>query len=161
MDTNKPIKRSEFLLPLSRDHHFSLLFSWKIKQGLRHQVDNQRIQKYVAHFWQTHMLQHFQEEEELLFTHHADDLVARAVAEHGVIKNLIEEILKPGYSDANEKLKALAEMVDDHVRYEERILFPHLERELPDDIKKAIASQLNQNHSNENPDNYPDEFWKK
>lgn len=161
MEKPKPIKRSEFLLPLSRDHHFSLLFAWKIKQGLNREVDVERIKKYVAYFWQSHMEQHFREEEEILFPPITDALVTRAIEEHGVISNLVQEIVTPNETAATEKLKALSELVDEHVRYEERILFPHLERQLPDHIKREIAEKLTKNESSETADDYPDEFWKR
>ncbi len=65
---DKPIKRNENMVPLSRDHHFGLLFCWKIRQGLKAKIDLERIRKYILHFWKSHLEQHFKEEETLLFS---------------------------------------------------------------------------------------------
>ncbi len=47
---NIPIKRSEFLIQLSRDHHFTLLFCWKIKEGLKKDIPL-ILKDYVLFFW--------------------------------------------------------------------------------------------------------------
>jgi hypothetical protein len=48
-------------------------------------------------------------------------------------------------------------MVDEHVRYEERILFPHLELSLSDEQLTQIGTQIS-----DEPllDTYQDAFWK-
>ena len=44
---NKPIRRNENLKWLSREHHFALLATWKINQGIKKGIDNDRIKKYT------------------------------------------------------------------------------------------------------------------
>ena len=63
----KPIKRNENILKLSKEHHFSLLFCWKIRHGLKTQTDCSRIIKYVQYFKTNFLLPHFSEEEIFLF----------------------------------------------------------------------------------------------
>ena len=64
----KPIKRNENILKLSKEHHFSLLFCWKIRQGLKAGADSSRIIKYVQYFKTHFLLPHFSEEEIFLRT---------------------------------------------------------------------------------------------
>ena len=63
----QPIRRNKHILELSRDHHFTLLFCWKIRQGLKMQIAPERLKNYVNYFWGEHMQPHFREEEEILF----------------------------------------------------------------------------------------------
>jgi hypothetical protein len=63
----KPIQRNKHIKQLSKDHHYSLLFSWKIKQGIRRGVKIERMNKYVQYFRENNMQLHFREEEDILF----------------------------------------------------------------------------------------------
>jgi hypothetical protein len=62
----KPIKRSKELVPLSKEHHGSLLFGWKIKQGLRNGTDPKIIAQFIEWFWQNELQDHFKKEEQVL-----------------------------------------------------------------------------------------------
>lgn len=154
----QPIKRNKHILQLSKDHHFTLLFSWKIRQGLKHGVDTGRIKKYVQYFWSYDMQSHFREEEEILFMPVKDDKVQKAIDDHKQIKTQIDKILKPlSEEEASRQLLLLAAAVDDHVRYEERELFPHLEQTLTEAQLETIGEQLKKEPALQ--DTYEDEFW--
>jgi hemerythrin-like domain-containing protein len=152
------MKRNENIVALSRDHHYGLLFCWKIRQGLKKQVPASRIQPYVRYFWTQHLQQHFGEEESLLFSAAQDELCRQAEAEHREIRELIltishMEALTP------DNLHLLADLVDKHIRFEERVLFPHLEKILPEEMLASIGQRLTELHQTELKDQYPDEFW--
>lgn len=152
----KPIKRNENIAKLSRDHHASLMFCWKLRQGIKIHVSTERMMKYVQYFLNHHFAPHFREEEEILFAPLDDKKVRKAIDDHVTIKKAINEILFSGLENQPQKLLALAGMVDEHVRYEERILFPHLENELSEGQLEIIGKQI----SGESlKDNYKDEFW--
>jgi hemerythrin-like domain-containing protein len=153
----KPIKRSQYLLHLSKEHHFELLFCWKIRQGIKLEVAPERIVAYIRYFWQHFTAVHFKEEEELLFTDTRDVLVQRALAEHAAIKGLITLLTAPGYVTRKQELQALADNIDNHVRFEERTLFPHLEQTLPETQLSRIGQRLNT--APRLADDYKDEFW--
>jgi hypothetical protein len=154
----KPIKRSKHILQLSKDHHFTLLFSWKIRQGLKYGADTERIRKYVQYFWQRDMQDHFREEEEILFAAVKDAKVQKALDDHSQIKEQVEHVLKASsVEDATKQLSLLADTVDAHVRYEERELFPHLERMLTEAQLENIGTQLKDEQALK--DEYADEFW--
>ena len=153
----KPIKRNPHIVKLSQDHHASLLFCFKIRQGLRRGVAVERIRPYVAYFSGHHFREHFQEEENILFAPALEDsLVRRAMEEHKIVLGLVDEILKTG--GTTDQYSRLAQLVDDHVRFEERVLFPHLEQVYTQSQLEDIGKQLPDEALG---DDYADEFWKK
>jgi len=155
----KPIKRSEHIMPLSREHHFSLLFSWKIRQGLKKGIELQRIISYVNHFFEHNLLVHFREEEETLFAVQDDAMVQRALEEHQLVRKLVPELIGAREDEIPSRLAELADLVEKHVRYEERELFPYLEGRLSPEQLAAIGHQLLEMQPEPLTDSYPDEFW--
>lgn len=151
------MKRHESIVTLSREHHFGLLFCWKIRQGIKKRVSTTRMQPYVQYFWDNHLSKHFEEEERLLFSALHDSLCDQAVSAHNDIRRLIEasSIIEAQYDE----LVLLAESIDSHIRFEERILFPHIERELSEKALTDIGMQLKLLHKGHLKDAYPDEFW--
>jgi hemerythrin-like domain-containing protein len=154
--TPKPIKRSEQLAPLSREHHEGLLFAWKIKQGLKNGTAIKTISQFVQWFWQNDLQEHFRKEEQVLANclPAGDALVTRMTDEH----QNIEALIHINGNIADEALLAqLADAVNDHIRFEERELFPHAEKILTTEQLNFIHTEL----SAERP-SYPkweDEFW--
>jgi len=53
-------------------------------------------------------------------------------------------------------LEKLANMVDDHVRYEERQLFPYIEKALKNEQFEAIGKKLNNKNTSSLNDEYKD-----
>ncbi|MGN6600919.1 MAG: hemerythrin domain-containing protein [Ginsengibacter sp.] len=155
---NSPLKRDENLLKLSRDHHAGLLFCWKIRQGVKYHVAVERMIEYIRYFWDHHFATHFKEEEEFLFAQVRDKEVQKALDDHEKIKTFIDQVSVSGMENEEDVLLELADTVDDHIRYEERVLFPHLQEKLSEDQLKTIGEQMVEEPLT---DNYEDEFWKK
>ena len=152
------MKRNENIVPLSRDHHTGLLCCWKIRQGLARTVDISRMKKYVQWFWQNHLEQHFLEEEGILFNAIPHPLCDEAIEQHTEIKKLICDICT-NHPSGN-SFSQFADMLDQHIRFEERTLFPLLEMEIPSELMENIGQKLDALHSEQQQDDYPDEFWK-
>jgi len=157
---NKPIKRSEYIIALSRDHHAGLLFCWKIKEGLRKNAPLDKILKYINFFWEGHLKEHFREEEELLFDRLNDELSRQGKSEHLMIEEQVHQLNGQEQQTAAMYL-AFAETLTKHIRFEERTLFPHLEAALPPAVLKQAGDFLSAEHPATFTDNYPDEFWSK
>ena len=157
--TTKPIKRSESIVKLSREHHFSLLFGWKIRQGLKNNTDPQRIVPYAEYFWEHHLLPHFKEEEEILFIPTTDPLILKAKKEHILIHQYIENLSSASDIPLKEQLQHLVEQLDKHIRFEERELFPHLEKILLPDQLILIGKKLKEASGPEEEDRFEDAFW--
>jgi hemerythrin-like domain-containing protein len=155
---NKPIKRNKHMIPLSQDHHSGLLFCWKIKEGLKKGIDAVRIKSYINFFWENHLNEHFREEEVLLFNRIEDPLTRQAKQEHAM---LTEHIKQMNYNEAgnNPDFLTFAELMTNHIRFEERVLFPHLEKVLPTSTLKTVGAYLEQQHEQPFKEDYPDRFW--
>lgn len=161
MGTAVPIKRHKNIIPFSKEHHGALLFGWKIRWGVHLGISPERITKYVEWFWINHLRPHQQEEDRLLFFDSADTLVQKALDDHYLISNTFEGIIN-GERQANDDFLNLADFLEDHTRYEERILFPHLEAKLSQ-TQLELVGQVLMDDSRERSaeEDYEDEFWRK
>src|SRR5690349_19151990 len=112
-----PIKRNQNIVKLSQDHHASLLFCWKLRQGLKYHAEPARMIKYVNYFWEHHFSEHFKEEEDILFKPLKDTLVEKAIEDHIRIKKFIDDLNSTSATDLEDQLAVLADTVDAHVRY--------------------------------------------
>lgn len=156
-----PIRRNEHILRLSREHHFSLLFCWKIRQGVKKGIAPERMINYADYFRKHHAEPHFREEEEIIFDHFPDEMTLRAVDEHIALRRLFEEIISRAGEDDEQVaglLSSLAEKLDSHVRFEERELFPYLEKKLNEKELSRIGNALDALPAGPR-DDYADEFW--
>jgi hemerythrin-like domain-containing protein len=137
----KPIRRSKQLTPLSKEHHDGLLFAWKIKQGLKNGADIKLIASYVQWFWKNHLQEHFREEEEILAPHLPgnNELLKQMTEQHQEIESMIH--INENIADENLLLN-LALLIDDHIRFEERKLFPYAEKIIPEKELNIIYEKL-------------------
>jgi hemerythrin-like domain-containing protein len=162
MKTPTPIKRDKSLVLLSRDHHQGLMLVWKIRQGIQLNVAYSRAVAYVINVFDTDLQPHFVEEETLLFNKlkTEDELRRKAEDEHAVIRKKIaafKTTIAPQVSD----LVGFARLLEEHIRFEERILFPHLEKVLQRDELDKIGEQIRQDYANKKCVVWTDEFWLK
>lgn len=154
----KPIKRNEHIVPLSREHHYGLLFCYKIRTGLKNNVDLTRIRSYINFFWDSHLQKHFKDEETLLFNRIDTPLCLKAKEQHVNISDQIKAI--NGTERENPiAYQTLEALVNDHTRLEERELFPYLESVLSQEDLQGVGKQLLKDREEHFSDDYPDEFW--
>lgn len=151
-----PIKRSAELTPLSHDHHTTLVFALRLKNGLAAAVDSSVLQQYVSWYFTGHMLQHFREEEELLFKRSDLPECVRAMEEHVAIHALANDFIATANRQAAEDFHQL---VTAHVRFEERELFPLLEKTLPAYVLKYAGTKLAVSHHDACMGNFSPAFW--
>ncbi|ULQ58319.1 hemerythrin domain-containing protein [Flavihumibacter rivuli] len=149
----KPIRRHQVLQPISREHHHTLLLVWKIRKGLATGIDPKRIKRYTDWFYKTYAAPHFELEEKFLFpvlepTH---ELIIRALDEHQQLRRLFKY-----NSELNTTLTTLADLLESHVRFEERVLL-NLIQEMATPHELEI---IRQTHSDARfIENARDEFW--
>lgn len=148
-----PIKRHSALQEVSRDHHHGLLLCWKIRTGLLKNIQPERIKTYVDWFYATYLVPHFIMEETYIFPILGKDhpWIKKALAEHRRLNRL--------FSTSTADIKTLGqieETLEQHIRFEERQLFNHVQQ-------VASATQLEiieKQHNNEKfKDNTDDPFW--
>jgi hemerythrin-like domain-containing protein len=159
MMSYRPITRSKALLPLSREHHFDLLLAWKIRQGLSEQVALPRIAAYIRYLDEELIGSHFSDEERLLLDQlpREDSLCQRTRDEHTQIREIIMEICE-GHSKDKSLFYHFADLMEGHVRYEERELFPYLEERLPEGELAQIEKVISRTHD-VFCEQWEDAFW--
>ncbi|WP_335975679.1 hemerythrin domain-containing protein [Gaetbulibacter jejuensis] len=153
--SNKPLKRHKALQPLSREHHHGLLLSWKLREGFKKNIEVKRMKTYTDWFFKTHLIPHFEMEEQYIFPllGNDNDLIKRALTEHRRLKRLFTND-----KDVSKALGLIEEELEQHIRFEERVLFKEIQ-------KIATETQLQHIEKIHNPDekfidNLDDEFWK-
>lgn len=150
---NEPIKRSEYLKPLSREHHYGLLLCWKIRTGFKKGIAASRIKAYSDWFYQTHLLPHFEAEEKQVFTLLPPDneLVVKAVAEHQRLKSLFEST-----ENVQQNLGSIEKELEQHIRFEERVLFREIQEKVaPEQLQSIVRVHAEEKYR----DNLSDAFW--
>lgn len=156
MNDPTPIKRSEYLVPLSKEHHEGLLFVWKIRQGIKNGTDLYDIAAFVQWFWQNHLQEHFRQEEQFLipFLPKENELVLRMLEEHLDIEALIH--INENIPDSD-ILTQLGDKLHDHIRFEERVLFPFAETTIQSADMKKIYDQISK--EKKECSKWENEFW--
>lgn len=155
-----PIRRSIELTPLSRQHHNGLLCCLLLHKGLLKQADLDVMQEFIQQFWYKDLQHHFGLEEECLspFVNHFEVLngpIRRMLDEHHDIRSLINSIaLDASYQGIQE----LSDRLEQHIRFEERELFPLVEQTITTEQMTAIGKIL-AHEADDNCMNYPVKFW--
>jgi iron-sulfur cluster repair protein YtfE (RIC family) len=149
----KPIKRHSSLQPLSRDHHHGLLFCWKIRAGIKRHIEIERLKNHIIWFWNTHLIAHFSEEEEVVFPILEADhpLVQKALEDHKQLKSLFNADSFSAHS-----LDELQRKLEEHIRFEERILFNEIQEQASPEQLKLVETH---NESGGEEGEYEDDYW--
>jgi hemerythrin-like domain-containing protein len=157
MNEVKPIKRSIQLQPLSREHHEGLLFVWKIRQGLDNHTSNERLEAYTRWYWKYHIKPHFFQEEKVLLplVPALHPLALQLKEDHDYISELILTIDKE--ADRHD-FKSLSNLIETHIRFEEREFFQYLEEHLSEGELAQIYTEL-EKHPVSYEEKWKDEFW--
>jgi len=141
------MKRSPALVSLSHDHHQALAIAQKLRRATADTASDARA-AFVA-YWDGHGRGHFRLEEEILlpaYASHGDahhPFVARALCDHVAIRARADALLADESPDPA-VLHELGTCLADHVRLEERELFPLIEAALPASRLAAVATALDQ-----------------
>lgn len=154
MEKVKPLKRQEFLKPLSREHHHNLLLCWKIRTGILKGAEMWRIKKYADWFFEEQILPHFKLEEKYVFPilGKENDLVKKALSEHRRLKRLFNDD-----KNLEKSLSLIEEELESHVRFEERVLFQEVQDQCSPEEAERIKAVFAEKKFVENTE---DEFWK-
>jgi hemerythrin-like domain-containing protein len=155
MNQTAPIKRSLELQTLSREHHSGLLFVWKLREGLKKGTSSERLTDYVSWYWRTHMRRHLSKEEKIILPLMPKNSLAEKVeVEHNYIKEILHDI----YTDPlREDFARLADVIERHIRFEERELFQYLQDHLSKDHLALIQTATTNDLCD--CDEWKDAFW--
>ena len=154
------MKRHESLHPLSQHHHFALIESLQIRRAQQLPAAERaaalrRLAQKFLRFWEKSGHIHFREEEEVLLPAYArhtpleqDSDVVRMLADHAFIRAVVDDIRsalmeKRPVEDA---LVALGHRLKDHVRLEEDVIFPRIEKTLGETGLAALGGRFTRLH---------------
>lgn len=152
------IQNNSYIAKLSQDHYLEIHFCERIEKGIELDISLKRIKEYVAYFWRRHLQKHFIEEEQLLFKSIDDVFCVKGKEDHIAIIVEIENIIS-GKSNAQHHFLHLVSAIHQHIKFEERVLFPHLELLLPKEKLQNIQESLMKSHLDNLSDEFSDEFW--
>jgi hemerythrin-like domain-containing protein len=153
-----PIKRHKALLILSHDHHHGLRLAQLIKKGSPQYKDlpntTEEKKDYSIKFYNDELIRHFDDEENILFPAakgkdgETDELIVKLIDEHKKIKELVSEL----ESDKNteEILNQLGNLLESHIRTEERKLFMMIQNLLTEVELSVVEKQLSSSKQNIN-----------
>ena len=149
-------RRSQDLVKLSHEHHHALVFCTRLKKAQR--VDIKTLQLFVDDFRKNYLMVHFENEEKLFLPLMPDTEIKRQfIAEHQQIKQLVQLLLILKEND-NELTLKLSELILSHVRFEEKIMFPYLEKTLQPNELATIGIALSEIEITAHK--FTPEFWK-
>lgn len=153
-----PLVRHIALVPLSQEHHQGLMLVLKLKKGIQWGVAPSRMSAYLLHIFETELLPHFQEEESgiFLWLDPNHPLRLRGFQEHRDMYALMVKIrLHP---ERLSLVEAFIQLLDAHIRFEERMLFMHLQEHYQE--KLSSMAQTSEARSACHTDSaWPDHFW--
>ncbi len=136
------MKRDPRLHGLSSEHHHALVLSRSLAAVAASGKADAGTARELGMRFARELEPHFRVEEEVLLPalRLADEptLVQKTEIDHARLRELAES----ASSGVTEGLAAFAEMLADHVRFEERELFPCCEAKLPDSVLDEVARRV-------------------
>ena len=136
------MKRSDALAPLSRDHHQVLFVAMKLKRA-----EDLEPRDAALRLFASGEINHFEIEERVLLPawlakapDGGERMARRVLDEHAALRSAARRL--EGADVAVADLRELGILLERHVRYEERELFPAIERDLPADDLRAVGEEL-------------------
>jgi hemerythrin-like domain-containing protein len=144
------MKRHPSLYTLSHDHHQGLILAQQLKKGAPQYKGMPSTlgdkKDYTISFYKTELVQHFQDEEMILFpaaknkNDELDRMFAEIIAEHRKMESLIKDLEKT--DQLENVLDELGWLLEKHIRKEERELFMEIEKVLTDEELKIVSESI-------------------
>lgn len=143
------MKRHKAIVPLSHDHHHALILAHALKKnavklGLGAKSIEEKV-KAAINIFNTELVPHFNHEEVLLFPialgkdKELDKMIHDIIDEHDKIRIFVESLQKRNVED---NLDAFGKMLENHIRTEERILFPKIEDVVGEEELNILNGQI-------------------
>jgi hemerythrin-like domain-containing protein len=140
------MQRNEALVPLSHDHHAGLFVAQRLKRAEDAGSATEARNRFLS-FWGTDGRRHFRIEEDVLLpslarhVEPAHEAVVRVLVDHVELRRRAADLERCG-DPSLEELHQLGRRLEDHIRHEERVLFPLVEQALPPDELAELAEAL-------------------
>ncbi len=146
--------RHPSLVSLSHDHHHGLALGLRLSQGddalltdgWTHDPAGQA--ELVTRFYREELAPHFRAEEEVLFPAirvalpRQGELLDRLVGEHRALASQIAGLGASGGAALRSALRGIGRLLQDHIRSEERVLFPACEAGLSPEVLEWVDRKM-------------------
>ncbi len=149
------MKRHQALRELSSDHHQGLVQARRLVKTAGRGSDATadevaKVARDVLTFWAEHTTLHFREEEEVLlpaFARYGDpsvEPVVQVLVEHVHIRRLVDDLERQVElgQPSLETMRAIGELLRGHIRYEENVLFPLIEKVMPEEALRILPDRM-------------------
>jgi iron-sulfur cluster repair protein YtfE (RIC family) len=155
------MKRNKNLYPLSHQHHNGLMAVLLLEKGVKKNAELKIMNDFILYCWNEELNHHFIAEEEQLNPEQLQipqfqELYSRMLSEHILIREIVNAI-KQG-KESTEQIVSFHTLLEDHIRFEERILFPFLEEHATENALAGIGEHIG-HLTNGNCNNYLVKFW--
>lgn len=136
------MKRHDNLQALSRQHHNELLACLLLKKGIQKKADLRVMQEFTKQFWHNDLRHHVAEEEKKLIpflqTRQALKQYVHVLHnDHQLIERIFDRS-QNGYLSYS-TLQLFAGYVEEHIRFEERVVFAAMQELLPESDWKELV----------------------
>jgi hemerythrin-like domain-containing protein len=148
------MKRHKSLFPLSHDHQHGLALALKLKYSKKPLSSSPEeeitvLKNELADKYENVLRKHFKLEEKYLVPGFEENkLMKQMLEEHRKLEGLYNKIVnnteKLTLSQLREKLNLFGELLDLHIRFEERELFPLIEKLLSEEQLKELGEKLSE-----------------
>src|SRR5215510_11908680 len=147
----KASRRYQSLIPLSREHHYGLMLCLRIHRGLPKNGDDEAWVRekgvQAAAFFTTDLIAHFEAEEQVLFPAMrsftgAKELLTELVSEHRQLRRIASRMVGSKAAGLKTALGQFADMLESHIRKEERQLFPLYEKQVSGDVDTEVERAI-------------------
>lgn len=146
-------QRHPALVPLASDHYHGLALALKLQQGTqaltRMWAHDSKFQAgYVVAFFEKELRHHFEVEERALFplvvqhVGEAKALVDELTADHRSMEHLVGKICNLSTSTLTQDLIEFGKLLEQHIRKEDRQLFPLFESKAPVHILERAVKEV-------------------
>ncbi len=143
------MRRSRQLKPLSSEHHQALLVAFQLKKGLAGHADSAGAPKdlpgllaLARRFEEQVFRNHIRAEEDVLGQYLVDADMRRLKAEHAEMVQLVESARSARAAELRAALHGFADLLERHIRWEERELFPYAEDHVDEATLADIGGEL-------------------
>jgi iron-sulfur cluster repair protein YtfE (RIC family) len=142
------MRRHESLMPLTHDHHHALAQARRLREAAgEDDAGRARQTREFVDFFASETVEHFREEEEVIFPLVVEEpdgepVLARLLIEHVRIHMLVT-LLRSDSDDGGaprpDLMTRVAALLEEHIRTEEKVLFPMIQELVPASRLAAIS----------------------
>ena len=160
-EINKENKRNleKLLSSLHRDHQQSLELCWVIREGIRQNVDSERIKNYANWYYINELEPHFEVEKEYIFSilGMENEMVKKVLTQQRRLKkHFTKEI------EVEKALSRIEEELEVLIRYEEKNIFQAIRKNIPSfeiSLNENFFLEEQEQEQEQEQEEWNDVFW--